>query len=243
METSYHGFFVGPVSCSEAADAAIERAGVSRARVVERRGPGVWIVLELAHEAEALVRCLADGTWLWEVELRNDFGADFGDDTESHSGTLDARQWRSGELVPRTHHQLSEEGFIRGGVMEEAALEYIAELLRIEADAALERGEGLTPGPSASQAPRRRIASQPEDPAAALIEHLLQCEDLEIVNHHARRTLLAPLEQCLLEPTAAAAAAAILAVLEDADEVVEVYADEAELEAFITDLRQRSELP
>jgi hypothetical protein len=233
VETSYHGFFVGPVPSSEIADAVMERADVSRARVAEGPDHGVWIVVEQAREAEALARMLADGIWLWEVELRNDFG-----DSESHSGTLCGRQRRAGELVTRTQDQLCEEGLIRGGVMEDVALEYVLEYVRIETDADLERAESIAARPSIAHAPQRRAVSPPDSLAAEVIEHLLDRDDLEIVNHHARRTLLAPIEQCLYESTAAAAAAAILAVLEDADEVVEVYADEAELAAFIAELRQ-----
>ncbi|PRQ08746.1 hypothetical protein [Enhygromyxa salina] len=132
--------------------------------------------------------------------------------------------------------ELHEEGFVRGGVMQEVAFEYVRWYASVESDAE----PVARSGPSTPTGPqRRRGSSQFEGDhalAARLINHLIDSEELEVVNHHAHTTLIEPVAACLAGSPAAAAARIALA-LEDADEVIDLYADDATIEAF---LRARS---
>jgi hypothetical protein len=76
-------------------------------------------------------------------------------------------------------------------------------------------------------------------PAAELVAALIDAELLEVVNRHAHRTLTEPLERALAESDDQAAATAVLTVLEDAPEVVDVYADDDQLLAAVRHVRRR----
>lgn len=254
MESEYHGFFVGPAASVEAMDAAIEAAALGSELVVGLGVPRVWALVQTRRHAKTLARALGDGAWLWEVELRNEFGGQDGDgdgDGDSHSGTITGSQWSvsEAELLPRIRDALWEDGLIRGGVMAEVAFEYVRWYARTEVEAASNRVGQSGPGPSTPTGPtgptsgrRPEAARTLEDldvdaltkVATELIEHLLETGDLEIVNHHARTSLVAPLEACMSASASPVEAAARLALtLEDAPEVVEIYVTEDELEAFI----------
>lgn len=220
METNYHGFFVGPAADREVLEQAAAAAGLADSSIVETRG-GVWAFTEVESRAEALARALE--TWVWEAELRNDFDAD-PQVEKSHSGRVVGRVWRalhqSFEL--RVDDELHEEGLILGGVMHEVAFEYVRWYAKNQASAEV----CAPPSPRVEEVDEQALAS-------ALIEHLLSTGDLEVVNHHARRTLTEPIAACLDEGSPARAAARISAVLEDADEVVDLYAEDAVIEAFL----------
>jgi hypothetical protein len=228
VEHSYHGFFVGPAASSDAADAAIQRSQIRGGLVLDNPHGGAWIVVEQPATAEALAVELGDACWVWDIELRNEA------EREAHSVTLVGSQQRAGNLRERTRDEFTDDGQIRSGVMRAVALEYVSEYTRVETDADRDEREVLADQPGAPNLPPRRVADElPPGSAALLIDSLMERGDLEVVNHHAKRTLLRPIDRSLGAPTVAEAATKILAALEDADEVVEIYADEAEVEELI----------
>jgi hypothetical protein len=234
METSYHGYFAGPVPTSAQLESVLTTLGVANARVFEDGPLGAWCVVEVQRLGEGIAKALGPGSWLWEVDLKNDVDTQV-EGSESHSGTIQG--WRvsaEGQLEPWAAENLEEEGFIRGGVMEDCALEYVGWYLSQELS-----DEPPAPPAPAEPAPTgiRASSVDPSQIADGLIEALITDERLEVVNYHARRTLLRPIERSLVRSSSIREAAEkILVELEDANEVVEIYADEDEVEALINRL-------
>ena len=236
MDSDWDGYFVGPTD-EASMDAALNLVGAANVDVVDDVGIGTWATTFQRLPAQALAAVLGDGVWLFEVHLQNDFNDD-GDDElmETHSGTLRGQRWsaKDNEFGDVVEDEICEEGFIRGGVMRDVALEYAQYVARIEDEADKDR-------PPLVNQPSRVVAPQFRRPretlASILLQKLVERGDLELASDDALRSLAWRVERGLDFASSSRAAARILETLDDAKEVDEAYIDEPGLAQLIDELR------
>ncbi|MBW2459601.1 MAG: hypothetical protein JRI68_34220, partial [Deltaproteobacteria bacterium] len=180
MDSDYRGYAVGPAADADALRRQLVSLSPAPLVSLHQLAPGsVWCALELERHALEVAMGLPRPAYVFEIELHNGI-----DGADAHGGLIIGQRIdEDGEAAPITREEIWEEGLVQGGVLPEVALDYLSEHIR---------GELLHPDVPAPE-DSEGDADSMETLARELVGQLVDGGQLELVNHHGRRTLVGPI--------------------------------------------------
>ncbi len=225
MDSDFRGYAVGPAANTDALRRGLVSLSPAPPVSLHQLGPeSVWCVLELERHAVEVAMGLPRPSYVFGIDLHNAI-----DGADAHGGVIIGQRIdEDSETEEVTREEVWEEGLVRSGVLPEVAVDCLLAHIRSEL---LERE---LPPPEDSEDGEVEAM---ETLARELVGELVESGQLELVNHHGRRTLVGPVLAVLESgQTIGEIAAALGELLVDANEVVDLHASDDELAELIEGL-------